>query len=109
MSNAAVTTPVRHAKFEVTLLTPSQSTTLPALIDSGADANFIDRGLVAKLGIETTPLAQPRSIKGLSGRQVDRVDCTTLPLRLLISGNHSESICFHVLDSPLNSPVLGFP
>ena len=107
-SQAAVTAPFR-SQFEVTLSSSNQSITLPVLVDSGADANFIDRGLVVKLGIKTIPLSHPMSVNGLSGRLVDCVEHTTIPLNVLLSGNHRESLSFHVIDSSLCPVVLGLP
>ncbi|KAK7913158.1 hypothetical protein WMY93_013369 [Mugilogobius chulae] len=44
---------------KVQLTTPSCSRSLPALIDSGADANFMDLSLAKELGLSLSLLSQP--------------------------------------------------
>ena len=78
-------------------------------LDSGADESFIDRELVHQMGIDTVPLGSPIETQALEGRPIARVERRTVPVNLLISGNHHESISLLVISSPLSPVVLGFP
>ena len=80
-----------------------------ALIDSGADESFIDSRVCQQLGIETELLDVPLDTKALNGILLARVDRRTIPIPLLLSGNHQEKIRFHVIDCPHVPLLLGFP
>ena len=92
-----------------TLLWHDQTSPLTILLDSGADESFIDRELVHQMGIDTVPLGSPIETQALDGRPIARVERRTVPVNLLISGNHHESISLLVISSPLSPVVLGFP
>ena len=91
------------------LLWQDQTSPLTILLDSGADESFIDRELVHQLGINTVPLDSPIETQALDGRPLARVERRTVPVNLLISGNHHESISLLVISSPLSPVVLGYP
>ena len=61
------------------------------------------------MGIDTVPLGSPIETQALDGRPMARVERRTVPVNLLISGNHHESISLLVISSPLSPVVLGFP
>ena len=86
-----------------------QSHTVSVLIDSGADTNLLDRDLAMQLGINQEPLVKPIEATALDGRLLCTVTHRTVPLRLGISGNHTESITFHLIDAPQQPVILGFP
>lgn len=54
-------------------------------------------------------LKQPLEASGLTRVKLAMVTHSTAPVSLLISGNHQESIAFHVIDSPKAEVVLGHP
>ena len=70
---------------------------------------FIDQEVMLQLGIETELLDSPITAKALNGRLLARVERRTVPVRLVLSGNHHESLSLHVIDSPFTPVVLGYP
>ena len=92
-----------------TLLWQDQTFPLSILLDSGADESFIDREVVHQLGIDTVPLDSLIETQALDGRSLARVEHRTVPVNLLVSGNHHESISLLVISSPLSPVVLGYP
>ena len=89
-----------------TLLRQDQTSLLTILLDSGADESFIDRELVHQLGIDTVPLGSPIETQALDRRPLARVERRTVPVNLLVSGNHHESISLLVISSPLSGITL---
>ncbi|KAJ0022316.1 hypothetical protein NQD34_009806 [Periophthalmus magnuspinnatus] len=87
------------------------SDTLPvvALVDSGAEEDFIDKRLAEQFGIKLEALEWPLDAWALDGRSLAHVTLVTEPLTLVVSGNHREVHRFHVLSSPSLSLVLGYP
>ena len=92
-----------------TLLWQDQAFPLTILLDSGADESFINREVVHQLGIDTVPLDSPIETQALDGRTLARVERRSVPVNLLVSGNHHESISLLVISSPLSPVVLGYP
>ena len=86
-----------------------QAFPLTILLDSGADKSFIDREVVHQLGIDTVPLDSPIETQALDRRSLARVERRTVPVNLLVSGNHHKSISLLVISSPLSPVVLGYP
>lgn len=82
---------------------------LQILIDSGADDNFIDSGIISKLSIPTVELANSKEVLALDGRLLAEVTHRTAPITLTISGNHQETVELFVISSPLSPVVLGLP
>ncbi|MGL5566538.1 MAG: retropepsin-like aspartic protease family protein, partial [Plesiomonas sp.] len=80
-----------------------------ALIDSGAEGNFLDRGLVSELEIPTIPLHQPIAVHALNGQTLPTITHSTTPMTLTISGNHIEITTFYITDSLHTPVVLGHP
>ena len=95
--------------LEAVLLWQDQTLPLSILLDSGADESFIDRELVLRFGIDTVPLDPPIETQALDGRTLTRVERRTVPVKLLVSGNHHESISLLVITSPFSPVVLGYP
>jgi hypothetical protein len=78
------------------------------LIDSEAEESFMDNTLVSELGIPTHPLFIPMNVRALEWHSIGRVTHTTCPIKLRVSGNHSESMQFLPIESPHTPVVLGF-
>ena len=97
--------PLIHAQ----LFCKGQVNTVSVLIDSGADTNLLDRALAEQLGIEQEPLSQPIKATALDGRLLCTVTHRTIPLRLGMSGNHTELLTFHLIHAPQQPIILGHP
>lgn len=80
---------------------------LSALIDSGAEGNFIDFSWALKKGISFQSLSPVLTAHALDGRELTTISQATVPLQLITSGNHREEIVFFVTHSPLTPVVLG--
>ncbi|KAF7648310.1 hypothetical protein LDENG_00158670, partial [Lucifuga dentata] len=96
--------PICHAK----LLLPDGAHTIAIFIDSGADVSFIDEELVLQLGIGREPLPRPVPANALDGHRLGTVTHLTSPVQLLLSGNHHETLQFHILQSPQLPLILGY-
>ncbi|KAI3374617.1 hypothetical protein L3Q82_021191 [Scortum barcoo] len=93
------------------LLLHSGSHTLATFIDSGADVSLIDEELALQLGItQDSPLqghlCQRACLMDIYWGQVTH---QTEPIHMLLSGNHHETIQFHILHSPRLPLILGTP
>uniref|UniRef100_A0A8C6M011 ribonuclease H n=1 Tax=Nothobranchius furzeri TaxID=105023 RepID=A0A8C6M011_NOTFU len=80
---------------------------LKALLDSGCERNMLDNTVVQKLNIPTIPLPTPLKASSLDGGTLTTITHQTVPVNLLVSGNHQESISFFVFPSPHSPVVLG--
>ncbi len=80
-----------------------------ALIDSGAEGNFLDTNVALRLKIPIIQLTHPISVSALCGKALRPVTHTTRLVSLKTSGNHTEEIQFLLTDSPLAPVVLGHP
>ena len=80
-----------------------------ALLDSGAEGNFLDHHFAIKHHIPLLPLTQRISVHALNGQDLPVITLSTAPLTLTTSGNHTETITFYIMDSPLAPIVLGHP
>uniref|UniRef100_A0A8C1LRZ5 Gypsy retrotransposon integrase-like protein 1 n=1 Tax=Cyprinus carpio TaxID=7962 RepID=A0A8C1LRZ5_CYPCA len=78
-----------------------------ALIDSGAEGDFMDNELAARLGVPSVPLAEPISARTLCGTHLTRITHSTRFITLTLSGNHAEEIRFLLIHSPSTPLVLG--
>ena len=103
--NSSVSRPL----LEAFLLCQNQTLLLSILLDSGADDSFIDQELVRRLRINTIRLDVPIETQALDGRTLTRVERRTVPLNLLVSGNHYETLSLLVISSPFSPVVLGYP
>ena len=82
---------------------------LSVLVDSGADDNFTDSDFIIQSNIPSEPLPQPKEVFALDGRLLARVTHRTVPVSLLLSGNHHETISLYIIPSPTSPLVLGLP
>lgn len=107
-SSLSCSTPQR-LQLQSTLYWSRESLPLVALVDSGADDNFIDANIVSQANIPLEPLNSPRDVNALNGERLACITHVTIPLTLVLSGNHREEIRFLVLPSPHAPLVLGLP
>ncbi len=80
-----------------------------ALVDSGAEGNFMDERWALDHGIPVLELNDPITIYALDGRILSRILRATAPVSLTISGNHQETISFFIFSSSLSPIILGHP
>ncbi len=80
-----------------------------ALVDSGAEGNFLDSDLADRLRLPVIALSQPIAVHALNGLSLPSITHSTGPLRLVTSGNHTETIQFLLTDTPVTPVVLGHP
>ncbi|KAI2653996.1 Transposon Tf2-9 polyprotein [Labeo rohita] len=80
-----------------------------ALLDSGAEGNFMDYSFALRNHVPLSPLTNTIAVSALNGQTLPKITLTTDPITLTVSGNHSESIPFYILDSPHAPVVLGHP
>ncbi|KAL0173539.1 hypothetical protein M9458_029507, partial [Cirrhinus mrigala] len=60
-------------------------------------------------GVTLVALSQPIAVHALNGLSLPSITHTTGPVRLITSGNHTETIHFLLTDSPVTPVVLGHP
>jgi hypothetical protein len=63
--------------------------------------------MVSELCIPTQPLSIPMDVRAQDGCSIDRFTHNTTPINLRVSGNHSETIQFMLVKSPLVPLVFG--
>ncbi len=80
-----------------------------ALLDSGAEGNLMDRTLAHRLNIPTTSLRHKIPVSALNGQPLSDITHSTIPVTLITSGNHTETMEFFITDSPMAPVVLGHP
>lgn len=99
----------RKTLLQVRLRLSGSTHTLAALVDSGAEANIIDIKLARQLGLENHRLTPPIPARALDGHLLGSVTHVTAPVSMSMSGNHQETIQFHLLHSPGQPLILGYP
>ncbi len=80
-----------------------------ALLDSGAEGNFLDSATALRWNISTIPLAKPITAWSLGGRPLTTITHVTPFVSLSLFGNHRELIELFIIDSPKVPLVLGHP
>ena len=78
-----------------------------ALLDSGAEESFLDAGAAARWGIPLVEVSHPLVANSLDGQRIGRITKAIIPLRLLVSGNHQETISLLIIDTPHSPVILG--
>lgn len=76
----------------------------PALLDSGADGNFMDTDTAQRIGIPLVILNNPLKVYATDGRVLGKREIT---LTLYTSALHSETISFLLTTSPWQPLILG--
>ena len=90
--------------LDATLLSLGHPLSVSAMVDSGADENFIESGFASQVGIALEQLPSPLDANALDGRHLARITHRTKPLELIVSRNHHETLQFHVIPWSLVTP-----
>ncbi|KAI4902633.1 hypothetical protein NFI96_002208 [Prochilodus magdalenae] len=95
----------------VTLHCQGSSHVFAALIDSGAEGNFIHARIATQLRVPIVSLDSPLRIAAVDGDPVGKgvVSLTTQLIKMDVSALHSEELRFFVLDSSEYAIILGLP
>lgn len=104
-----VDSPISRTMLKVSIQHKDSFHSCSALVDSGAEGNFLDASVAARWGIPTIPLPSPISVRSLNGLLISSITHSTTPVSLTVSGNHCEVIELYLLDSPGAPVVLGHP
>ncbi len=96
-----------RCEFQASLLVKGAVYQVGALIDSGAEGDFMDSGLARRLGLPSVALADPILARTLCGTLLTRITHATKFVTLTLSGNHAEEIRFLLIHSPTAPVVLG--
>ncbi|KAL0186362.1 hypothetical protein M9458_018032, partial [Cirrhinus mrigala] len=80
-----------------------------ALLDSGAEGNFMDLNFAQQLLIPIIPLSCKISVNALNGQTLPSITHSTGPITMITSGNHKEELTFLLTNSPLVPVVLSHP
>ena len=91
----------------VTLNWTGGSKKTSVLIDSGAEESFFDAGAAAHWGIPLVEVSRPLVANSLNGQGIRCITKATIPLCLLISSNHQETISLLIIDTPHSPVILG--
>ncbi|MGL4250315.1 MAG: DUF4939 domain-containing protein, partial [Aeromonas sp.] len=109
LTGATLPHPLRKActHLPVRLRWAESSASCTALLDSGAEACFIDETWAIEQGIPLLDLESSPSLYALDGSALPKVRQRTVPLTLTVSGNHNETISLLVFKCPYAPMVLG--
>ncbi|KAI4890785.1 hypothetical protein NFI96_028572, partial [Prochilodus magdalenae] len=101
----------KSMQIPVTLRYRGLSLTFPALIESGAEGNFIPTRVAKQLSIPVVTLNHSLRLSAVDGDPVGRgvVSFITPSVTMAVSALHSEEIRFFVLDSSEYAVILGLP
>ena len=81
---------------------------IPALLDSGANATFINKAVVERLGLPLEALTNPIRVFNVDGSRNSAGDVThTVNLMVDLLG-HREELCAEVTNLGKNSLILGY-
>lgn len=82
-----------------------------ALVDSGAEGNFLDLAMARRWGIQTVALPSERRICGVDGRPAHPGFIThqSESIHLTVNDIHREHISFFLMTSPAHTVILGLP
>ena len=86
-----------------------RSVPVQALLDSGSEQNLIHPALVKQYNIPIESLPSPVKVTALDGRSLETITHLTLPLHLVVSGNHHENVTFFVVPTKESPIILGYP
>ena len=95
--------------IQAQLCCAGKKNTVAVLIDSGADADLLDITFASQLGVGRELLGTPIHATALDGRLLCRVTHQTSPLQMNMSGNHHETLSFHLIHAPHQPVILGYP
>nr|XP_057920025.1 proline-rich protein 36-like isoform X1 [Doryrhamphus excisus]XP_057920026.1 proline-rich protein 36-like isoform X1 [Doryrhamphus excisus]XP_057920027.1 proline-rich protein 36-like isoform X1 [Doryrhamphus excisus]XP_057920029.1 proline-rich protein 36-like isoform X1 [Doryrhamphus excisus] len=106
---AASSALVGRLQVEGTISWAGEASPTTALIDSGADENFIDSGLVSSLNIPTVELVPHKNVRSLDEHHLACITHQTRNISLVLSGNHHKVTNFFLMPSRSALLVLGLP
>ena len=104
--------PSSRLQLSVTLEWEGDSkTSLPALVDSGAEENLMDLTLAKRLNIPYVVSPSTYTVQALDGRPLGSglIEFVTKPLKMQVGVKHVEWCRFFLIDSPREPLVLGYP
>ena len=81
---------------------------IPALLDSGANATFIDVSVAEQLGLPLTPLKAPICVFNIDGSRNSAGDVTHTTTILMEYLGHREELTAEVTNLGKNSLILGY-
>lgn len=99
----------KHFSIQASLCSSVVPLTLSAMVDSGAEDNFVDEEVAQQAGFPIESLETPIVVRALDGKFLALVTHQTTPLQLILSGNHRELISLKLMQSPSAPIVLGHP
>ncbi len=94
-----------RCEFQASLLFKETVNQVVALIDSGAEGDFMDVGLATRLGLPSVALAEPISARTLCGTLLTRITHATKFVTLTLSGIMLRRF---VSSSSIHPPLLWF-
>ncbi|XP_075432287.1 uncharacterized protein LOC142469212 [Ascaphus truei] len=82
-----------------------------AFLDSGSGGNFVDQKVAFKNKIPLVPKDRPVGLEAIDGRPLQPaiISLQTIPLNIMTSDFHSETITFDVIHTPFSNIILGLP
>ena len=92
----------------VTTLRSQDFKTIPALLDSGANATFIDVSVAERLGLLLTPLNAPIRVFNVDGSRNSAGDVTHMTTILMEYLGHRKELTAEVTNLGKNSLILGY-
>ena len=98
-----------HICLPVTLNWTGGTKRTSALLDSGAEESFLDAEAAVRWGIPLVEVSRPLVANSLNGQNIGGITKATIPLHLLVSGNHQETISLLIIDTPYSPVILGHP
>ena len=100
----------RELILDVGVTTPRSQDykTVPALLDSGANATFIDISVAERLGLPLTPLTNPIRVFNVDGSRNSAGDVTHTTTILMEYLGHREELIAEVTNLGKNSLILGY-
>uniref|UniRef100_A0A3B3I5Q0 Ty3 transposon capsid-like protein domain-containing protein n=1 Tax=Oryzias latipes TaxID=8090 RepID=A0A3B3I5Q0_ORYLA len=105
----AVPPSLSSTDFFVSLSSGSWSRSVAALIDSGAEGNFINKELAIEAGPALIPLDPCLKVSAANGQPLTVIQHQTAPVNLSFSGNHHETLQFYVFQATSCQIILGRP
>ena len=104
---------LRHSStcltLPVTLIMGGDTHNSQVFVDLGAEQNLIAPDLVKELQLPLLSLNTPLAVRALDGKALTAVSNKIGLVKVIISGNHSETMDFFVFPLASVSLVLGYP
>lgn len=104
-----VTKPTERVLLKGDLHWLRDSLPVHALVDSGADGDFIDKYFVSQANIPTVLLTEPREVAAIDGNVLVKITHVSSPLTLTLSGSYREELRLFMISSPQSPLVMGLP